>query len=171
MSSSTPASFLAMQVYAPVSSKCTLLMWTSLPFALITNGEKDERFGNFTTQNQILASIPTLFGSSNESCWYLVGWAVWTVWGWCPCHFSTRWVWGSGCLQHDNEGWQWRRVPWLGFLGTLGWLEELRSQKRPKRWIGFKIIHLSYLNQSFQRWEDFIKWDLYIGSKIYHTMC
>lgn len=33
MSSSTPASFLAMHVYAPVSSQRTLLMWTSLPLA------------------------------------------------------------------------------------------------------------------------------------------
>ena len=34
MSSSTPAAFLAMHVYAPVSSKCTLLTCTSLPLAL-----------------------------------------------------------------------------------------------------------------------------------------
>lgn len=33
MSSSTPASFRAMQVYAPVSSKWTLLMCTSVPLA------------------------------------------------------------------------------------------------------------------------------------------
>jgi hypothetical protein len=33
MSSSTPTSFLAMQVYAPVSSYRTLPMWSSLPLA------------------------------------------------------------------------------------------------------------------------------------------
>lgn len=57
MSSSTPASFLAMQVYAPVSSKCTLLMWTSLPFALNNKAEHDARWGNFIPQFWLLFLI------------------------------------------------------------------------------------------------------------------
>lgn len=58
ISSSTPTSFLAMQVYAPVSSYRTLPMWSSLPLAV----EKNRAQGGLLSWD-----LPPAFLSPTES--------------------------------------------------------------------------------------------------------